>query len=191
MITKMYVVKYDDIEVSAETRQLRKEIIDEVMPPLSQQYGFSDDPRTAGKVHLSLLKLDYVLTALSDDLSGKTILDLGCGYNPSEEEKSKPSYDRIFEPWLCRALHHLNVKVIGIDLGDLDGELFEHYQLDLSHQDLPRTLQDNPVDLAHSYQMFVSPETSPSTGKSAALKRRLIPQLEQVVKEEGSFIYFD
>ena len=125
----MDVIDYHKIEVSDETKQLRDEIIDEVMPQLVQEYGFSHDQRTFRKAYISLAKqLGYVLTALSHDLSGKTILDLGCGHNPSEEEKRKFPNDRIFEPWLCRALHYLNIRAIGIDLGNLDGELFEHYQ---------------------------------------------------------------
>jgi hypothetical protein len=76
----------------------------------------------------------------------KRVLDVACGSNTSRAPSSihidtpfgeqtikiasPGGYTSQFEPWLCRTLVELGAEPVGVDLGDLDGEIFEHYQLD-------------------------------------------------------------
>ena len=188
----MYIANYNQIAVPDKTLQLGDELIVKVLPQLAQRYNFGNADRTSGRVGFALRKqMGYVLAALSNNLDDATILDLGCGHNLSEEERTNPNIGRQQEPWLCRALHDLGAKVIGIDYGNLDGELFEHYQTDLLRQGLPSEISDNFIDLANAYNLFSSFRIKYIEGKSDEAKERLIPQLGRIVKNDGSFIYLE
>jgi hypothetical protein len=66
------------------------------------------------------------LVAIRDRL----ILDIACGSNSSRS----PATGRrtvAFEPWMCRLFAALGGRPVGLDIGDLDREQFEHHQVDL------------------------------------------------------------
>jgi len=138
-------------------------------------------------------QINYLLFAVSGDLENKKILDLGCGSNNPYLEGMGDFNDRMFEPWLCRGLLELGANPIGIDIGDLSKEKFEHYQLNLLEPNSLHFIPDNSIDIANSHELFNSPYLNfehmglNSSGKK--LKEILIPQLERIVKPKGLFIY--
>lgn len=84
--------------------------------------------------------------------------DLGCGSNDIYRETGmllKP--DNQFEPWLCRILHAIGARPIGIDIGPLSGERFEYYERNLNSPNSLEGIPDNSVDLANAKQLFDSP----------------------------------
>lgn len=131
----------------------------------------------------------YVLSGCVDNLEGKNILDLGCGCNYSFCGSDRNRAGQTYAPWLCRALHELGVRAIGVDRGNLNGEIFKyHGGVDLS---IPRSLDfipDSSIDVANARLLFSSPELN---GNSDTLKQALLPQLERIVKSGGYFVYQD
>jgi len=125
------------------------------------------------------------------------VLDLGCGRvnGDCSYQKTAP---RQYEPWPARLLHELGVPVIGIDLGGLDSEEFEHYACNLLDDGALAFLSSNSIDFANAACLFNSPalrscaylwepERQKQVGRE--LKARLIPQLERIVRPDGFFIY--
>ena len=149
-----------------------------------------------------------------------TVLDLGCGSIGESSDYTRPKgFDlnfRDFEPWFPRALHEIGIKCIGIDCGNLEGEEFEHYSLDLLTRNLD-FIPDHSIDYAHSRLLYSSPELSDrvrvtdqklrdevkdkeipywSCGdherySKETLKKIILPQLERIVKPNGVFVYTD
>jgi hypothetical protein len=107
-------------------------------------------------------------------LRGQRILDLACGSNtsrapsfiyvdtPLSERRipipSSRGYTATFEPWFCRILLELGDHPVGIDVGNLDGEAFEHYNVDLSLAGALNFLPDHSFDAVHDSRLFGSPE---------------------------------
>lgn len=113
----------------------------------------------------------------------KSILDLGCGSIKNIDDIYKT---RIFEPWLSRALHELEAKVIGIDLHSLDKENFHGYKIDLTKENSLYFLKENSIDIAVASSFFDSPSLKKSTKETFNL---LVPQLNRIVKPNGYFIF--
>src|SRR3989344_3058045 len=86
-----------------------------------------------------------------NELKGKRILDIGCGSTTPELN------DRSFEPWLCRALHELGAHPVGVDIGEIDTEKFEHYQLDLSKPGALNLFPDKSFDGVNCRAFLDSP----------------------------------
>lgn len=84
------------------------------------------------------------------------VLDMGCGSTEAEKPFRKPEQERQFEPWLCRTLHHLGQKPIGIDIhmpNHGEKEAWEFYQMDLSYpgelMELSKMVPDHCVDIVN------------------------------------------
>ncbi len=96
-------------------------------------------------------KVLQVLEPTAENWQGKRVLDLGCGctdymlqehYLESQHDgyakNLTETYEhiwvemkRLFEPWMSRLLHELEVDVMGVDLADNSGEEFVSVQLDV------------------------------------------------------------
>jgi hypothetical protein len=94
----------------------------------------------------------------------------------------------------------VGIDCIGIDVGNLSGETFEHHQLDLLQPGALDFIPDHSIDLANSYGFLNSPElekrvtgterfTDASPEASRKAEEVLFPQLERIVKPEGYFLY--
>jgi hypothetical protein len=151
---------------------------------------------------------------LGEPFKGKTIVDLGCGSNGNSQDY----HDAIsrdcrgqYEPWLCRAFHELGVKAIGIDVGNLEGEEFEHHSLDLAKKGSLDIIPSKSVDLVTAIGFFPSTELAKrmygkiyrssdfetrmaedherSENALRDLKPLLLPQIERILRPEGIFFY--
>ena len=131
-------------------------------------------------------QLSPIYHALKGNFSKKRVLDLGCG-SASGTYESMEFDPKDYEPWLCRALSELGASPIGVDIGDLRGEVFEHYTKNLL---LPNSLDfigDNSIDVAHAGLLYDSP-TLERMGGFRGLRELLIPQLERIVKSDGFLV---
>jgi SAM-dependent methyltransferase len=115
-----------------------------------------------------------------NDIKGRRILDLGCGFD-------KSFYGGlVYSPWFCRFLTKLGADVVGVDIGDNQREKFESYRRDLTKKNCLDFLPNYSVDIAHAGGIFNLPDVD-----YLLLKENLLPQLERVVKKEGTFLYQD
>lgn len=96
-------------------------------------------------------------------------------------------FRRMFEPWLCRSLHELGVKIIGIDGGDMNGEEFKHHQINLWRRGALAIVEKDSIDLVNAHSLFGCPEVD----SPRELADVLIPQVKRVLKPNGVFIYMD
>lgn len=121
-----------------------------------------------------------------ENIKGKRILDLGCGSNSSQAD------GETFEPWFCRALHKLGAKPVGIDIGDLNAEEFEHYQVDLSKSGVLNFLPDNSFDGVYTRLLFTSPilEQVASQTKIEEMKVEIKEQIKRLLRKDGKIIHF-
>jgi len=133
-------------------------------------------------------QLKPIVAATNGNLIEKKILDLGCGTDPPLDINY---FGLPFIPNLCRLLHELGAHPIGIDLGNLDNEEFEHHYVDLMEKNSLRFLPDFSIDVAIAIDLFTSPSLEERFGINAGkkLEENLLPQLERIVKPEGYFIH--
>jgi hypothetical protein len=108
------------------------------------------------------------------NVNGKRILDIACGSNTSKAPSSIyidtpfgakkistadiEGYTAQFEPWFCRVLLQLGARPVGIDSGDLEGEAFEHYRVDLGQKGALDFLPGHSFDAVQDSRLFGSPE---------------------------------
>ena len=143
-------------------------------------------------------------------VNGERILDIACGSSTSRApssifintpfgEQQLPTssgegYTAQFEPWFCRMLLELGAEAVGIDLGNLDGETFEHYPVDLGQRGALNFLPDHSFDAVHDSRLFGSPEfTRQFPGPEERLKVavEIWHQERRLLKNGGLVIHSD
>jgi len=141
---------------------------------------------------------------------GKRILDLACGSNTSKAPSSiyintpfgekririskTEKYTTQFEPWFCRILLALGAHPIGIDLGDLESEAFEHYRVDLGQGGALDFLPSHSFDAIQDSRLFGSPEFTSQFPKEAdrlRVAREIGRQEQRLLKPGGIVIHSD
>jgi hypothetical protein len=146
----------------------------------------SREPETLGIVEQLYARVLAAYPRLPD-LQGRRILDLACGSSTSkapsgvsrlsprgelrggEARRGKTEiYSSLFEPWLCRILASLGALPLGIDIGDLSAESFEHHRLDLSEEGALNFLPSQSFDAVHDSRLFGSPEFTARFGSGIA-----------------------
>jgi SAM-dependent methyltransferase len=143
------------------------------------------------------------------NIRGKRILDVPCGSNtsraPAIVHVKTPlgaiklgsrwkGYTPLFEPWLCRMLLLLGAHPVGVDFGDLDGEAFEHYAVDLGRSGALDFLPDDSFDAVQDSRLFGSPEFTaqfPKKVDRVAVARELVRQEHRLLKPGGVIIHSD
>ena len=163
-------------------------LIREVGRKLCEKYKLSEKD----KHHLGWME-ENVRVALEkfgiDEIKGKRILDLGCGSTGSETGRffGVRIKDREYEPWFCRALLELGAIPVGIDIGDLSKEEFEHYQLDLAKPGALNIFPDHSFDGLNLKAFFDSPtlETRTSPAEINAMKREIATKIKRLLKVGG------
>jgi hypothetical protein len=143
-------------------------------------------------------------------VKGKRILDIACGSNTSEA----PSFvfvdtpfgeQRVgiphveghtaqFEPWLCRILLELESHPVGVDLGDLEGEAFEHYKVDLGQPGALDFLPSHSFDAVQDSRLFGSPEFTaqfPNRADRLRIADEIVRQERRLLRRDGVVIHSD
>jgi len=133
----------------------------------------------------------HIMDVLQGEIEGKVIVDIGCGSHTFNGRAFvRPGDSAKYLPWLCRGLHILGVHVIGIDIGDMTGEPFEHYQGDVQDFNTWRPLQGRQVDLIQERRLYDSPEMMKlHEGELETLQCRRIIFAQIVSRDEGIFLH--
>jgi hypothetical protein len=142
------------------------------------------------------------------DVQNKRILDIACGSNTSRlpasgfirtllrDVKFDPGrgYTALFEPWFCRILYELGAIPVGIDFGDLEGELFLHHHIDLGKPGALGFLPEHSFDGIQDSRLFGSPEFTaefPDPADRQKVVREIIWQESRLLKSDGIIIHSD
>ena len=118
---------------------------------------------------------------------GQRVLDIASGSNSSRS----PVTRRItvaFEPWMARLLAELGAHPVAIDIGDLEGEGFEHYRVDLGRPGALDFLPGGSFDAIHESRLFGSPEFRAAYGPSTDRVRAEIHRQERRLLRPGGIV---
>lgn len=99
-------------------------------------------------------------------------------------------YNRTFEPWFDRVLVELGADPVGVDTGNLDGENFEHHNIDLTENGALDLFPDKSFDAIHSSLFFNSPQLQNNIGREeiTSLRSELLNQAKRLVKDNGKIM---
>jgi SAM-dependent methyltransferase len=124
-------------------------------------------------------------------IRGQTVLDIACGSNTSRSPETGMR-TAAFEPWMCRLLLELGARAVGIDIGDLADEAFEHHRVDLGVPGALDFLATGSFDAIHESRLFGSPEFRDAYGRGAERVRREIHRQEgRLLRPGGILIHSD
>ena len=143
-------------------------------------------------------------------LKDQRILDIACGSNTSkappelavttpfgagQDPASQPDgYTALFEPWFCRMLLEFGAEPVGIDLGNLEGEIFEYYLVDLGQPGALDFLPDHSFDAVQDSRLFGSPEFTaqfPNQTDRLKVAAEIWRQERRLLKPKGIVIHSD
>lgn len=146
------------------------------------------------------------LTAVKD----KRILDIACGSNTSKAPSfvfidspfgetripvpHSQGYTAQFEPWFCRILLEIDADPVGIDIGDLEAESFEHYPVDLGLEGGLDFLPSHTFDAVQDSRLFGSPEFTtriPDQASRLKVAREIRTQEKRLLKTAGVIVHSD
>lgn len=143
------------------------------------------------------------------DIRGKKILDIACGSNTSKAPASlyvntpfgemtfgstSQGYTAQFEPWFCRILFELGASPVGVDFGDLEQEVFEHYHVDLGKIGALDFLPEHSFDGIQDSRLFGSPEFTtqfPEHADRLKVAQEIVRQEQRLLKAGGIIIHSD
>jgi hypothetical protein len=189
-----------------------QEEIAKTIQALEVRYGLSEKiAREPGVVEIIEQMLNRLANSYGTiaNLPKKRILDIACGSNSSGLPASpaintlfggtlfKPAnkgYTDLFEPWFCRMLVEFGATPVGIDRGDLEGEIFEHYKIDLGLPGALNFLPDHSFDGIQDSRLFGSPEFTsefPRQSERLQVAREILSQEERLLKLGGTLIHSD
>lgn len=97
---------------------------------------------------------------------------------------------RRFEPWYSRLFLELGAKPIGVDIGNLEGEKFEHHSIDLAKEGSLNFIPDSSMDAVYVRLFFDSPQLEKITGEieNRAVIEEITQQIKRVLKPGGKII---
>lgn len=141
---------------------------------------------------------------------GLRILDIACGSNSSHapqvfhlrvagalrpvERQGDDGFSPLFEPWFPRMLHALGAEAVGVDMGDLGGESFEHYVVNLADPGALDFLPNQSFDAVQDSRLFGSPEFAaqfPDRSDRVPVAREILRQEARLLKPGGTVIHSD
>jgi hypothetical protein len=145
-----------------------------------------------------------------ESVRGLRVLDIACGSNSSRAPAtfhlrtktgkrpitgpSDDGYAAVFEPWFCRMLDTLGAVPVGVDRGDLRGETFQWYSLDLGKPGALDRLPSASFDGVQDSRLFGSPEFRaqfPRADDRRAVAREIVRQERRLLKPRGIIIHSD
>ncbi|MAG02713.1 hypothetical protein CMI42_05225 [Candidatus Pacearchaeota archaeon] len=188
----MKIIKHDEIEENDDLMRSAYQNLDPAFRNrLIEEYGAF--PKSEYDSEFSIWfgsKLPNLIIPiyqlLKGNISQKRVLDLGCGSHRDTYE-AREFDPKKYEPWICRALIELGANPLGVDIGNLEGEMFEHYTLNLLEPNSLGFIQENSIDIAFESLLYDSPTLTNMKGHES-LRELLISQLERIVKPGGYFI---
>ncbi len=189
-----------------------RDLIATTITALEAQYDLSKklakEPGVAEIIKQLVGRLESAFGSLSN-VKEKRILDLACGSNTSKAPASlyintpfgemtigRPTkgYTAQFEPWFCRMLLELGAHPVGIDFGNLEGEAFEHYQIDLGLEGALDFLPGHSFDAVQDSRLFGSPEFTaqfPDPANRLKVAAEIRRQERRLLKAGGRVIHSD
>jgi hypothetical protein len=184
-----------------------------VLTALDERYALAQKmAREAGPAEIIKQLVGRILHAYGSfaALKGQRILDIACGSSTSKAPSfvfvntpfgetripiaATEGYTAQFEPWFCRILLELGAGPVGIDLGNLDGETFEHYPVDLGQPGALSFLPDRSFDAVHDSRLFGSPEFTaqfPNQADRLRIAAEIWRQEQRILKPKGIVIHSD
>ena len=120
-------------------------------------------------------------------IRGRAVLDIACGSSSSRSPVTGLR-TAAFEPWMCRLLAELGARPVGIDIGDLAGEAFEHHRVDLGLPGALDFLATGSFDAIHESRLFGSPEFRAAHGDATERIRREIHRQERRLLRPGGIL---
>lgn len=142
-------------------------------------------------------------------IKDKKILDIACGSNTSKAPagihidtpfgrktigRPRQGFTAQFEPWFCRILVELGASPVGVDFGDLESEVFVHYQVDLGRPGSLDFLPDHTFDALQDSRLFGSPEFTaqfPKRLDRVKVAQEIRRQEQRLLKTNGIVIHSD
>jgi len=193
--------------------QAERALIAYVLTALDDQYSLSKkmdkEPGVEEIIKQLMGRIERAFGRVSK-VKGQRILDLACGSHTSKAPATlyidspfgearlshfaTEGYTAQFEPWFCRILLALGAEPVGIDLGDLEGEGFEHYQVDLGLSGALDFLPNHSFDAIQDSRLFGSPEFTAQFPDEAArlnVAQELKQQARRLLKTDGIVIHSD
>jgi len=128
-----------------------------------------------------------------EGVRGKRILDIAAGSN-SSRSPTTGKRTALFEPWFARLLLELGAEAVAVDVGDLDGEPFEHHRVDLGRPGALDFLPAASFDGVQDSRLFGSPEfrkAYPRKRDHERVKAEIARQERRVLKPRGVVIHSD
>jgi hypothetical protein len=190
-----------------------KELVAAALKTLDERYGLSQKiAREPGLEEIIKQLVGRIYRAYGSFamLKCKRVLDIACGSNTSKApafifvdtpfgEQRIPipttdGYTAQFEPWFCRMLLELGADPVGIDQGNLDGESFEHYAVDLSRPGALDFLPERTFDAVQDSRLFGSPEFTahfPKREDRLKVAAEIWRQEQRILKKNGVVIHSD
>jgi hypothetical protein len=120
-------------------------------------------------------------------IRGQAVLDIACGSSSSRSPVTGRQTAE-FEPWMCRLLLELGAQPVGIDIGDLADEAFEHHRVDLGLSGALDFLATGSFDAIHESRLFGSPEFRAAHGPATEPIRREIHRQERRLLRQGGIL---
>jgi SAM-dependent methyltransferase len=148
--------------------------------------------KITSKPNLAVIMSEFV-TRLRDAfgtlsaIRGQAVLDIACGSSSSRSPLTGLQTSE-FEPWMCRLLWELGAHPVGLDIGDIAGEAFEHHRVDLGVPSALDFLASGSFDAIHESRLFGSPEFRSAHGPATERIRREIHRQERRLLRSGGII---
>jgi len=104
------------------------------------------------------------------------------------------AYTALFEPWFCPIILELGANPVGVDLGDLEGEAFEHYRVDLGQIGALNFFPSDSFDAVQDSRLFGSPEFTiqfPKAEDRLKIAGEIWQQEQRLLKPDGIVIHSD
>lgn len=120
-------------------------------------------------------------------IRGQAVLDIACGSSSSRSPVTGLQTSE-FEPWMCRLLLELGAHPVGLDIGDLADEAFEHHRVDLGVPGALDFLATESFDAIHESRLFGSPEFRSAHGPATRRIRREIHREERRLMRPGGIL---
>jgi hypothetical protein len=144
------------------------------------------------------------------NIRGKRLLDIACGSNTSRAPASiyvntpfgerrignsnAEEFTAQFEPWFCRLVFELGADSVGVDFGDLEGETFEHYRVDLGKIGALDFLPAHSIDAVQDSRLFGSPEFTaqfPNRADRLRVAQEIRRQEKRLLRPNGFVVHSD